>query len=75
MQSLLADQVTAGSTAGVLFHFNRRNYLRYTLRTMLLLLTDKPGLLGPKVFVGAVLVALSLSAGSQGIRGCGVWCW
>ena len=49
MQTQLLDQASVGAAAGVTLHFNRRAFLRYTLRAMLLLLTDKPGLLGPKV--------------------------
>lgn len=55
-KSLLVEQANGGSTAGVTFHHARRAFLRYTLRSMLLLLADKPGLLGPKAPV--VLLAM-----------------
>eukprot|EP00048_Salpingoeca_helianthica_P015488 m.227034 g.227034 ORF g.227034 m.227034 type:complete len:1121 (-) comp17108_c0_seq1:180-3542(-) len=50
-KSTIADQHSHAAVAGIAMHAGRRHYLRYTLRTMLLLLADKPGLLGPKAAV------------------------
>ncbi len=46
---MIADMAQAAAAGAPAFHTGRRNYLRQALRAMLLLLADKPGLLGPKV--------------------------
>eukprot|EP00054_Salpingoeca_dolichothecata_P025344 m.177028 g.177028 ORF g.177028 m.177028 type:complete len:1122 (-) comp25321_c1_seq2:184-3549(-) len=45
---ILAEQVTPAVTQSGVFHQDRREFLRYSLKQLHLVLSDKPGLLGPK---------------------------
>lgn len=55
----IQDAVTHSLATRGLIHKERRNYLRTALREMSLILTDQPGLLGPKIIV--VLQALNMT--------------
>lgn len=55
----IQDAMTHALTTRGPIHKERRNYLRTALREMSLILSDQPGLLGPKIIV--VLQALSMT--------------
>lgn len=57
-KSVIEAGAQTAASAGV-FHDERRRYAKQSLRTLFLLFSDKPGLLGPKVSVA--LAALQLS--------------
>lgn len=53
------DKATDVNTSAAQFHMSRRQYSRFILRQLHLLIADKPGLIGPKASV--VLAALSMA--------------
>lgn len=50
---MVVDQLNKAITDGPRFHSDRRTYLRQALGPLLAIVSDKPGLLGPKVRHGA----------------------
>ena len=48
-QTSISDQIDLANANCASFHARRRDYLRFAIEHILLLLSDRPALIGPKV--------------------------
>jgi hypothetical protein len=49
IQTEILDQLENATNKSAVFHAHRRDYIRYSLEQLLLLFTERPALIPPKV--------------------------